>query len=62
MICCQFFYGRRMKIVPILLLEDFFEGNTDEGSIGCNLLEHRGIKTILGLFLLKVRVNHYETS
>jgi hypothetical protein len=29
---------------PILSLEDFFEGNNDLGSIGCNLTPHPGIK------------------
>lgn len=33
------------KIPPIVSLEDFFEGNSDDSSIGCNLLEHPGIKT-----------------
>jgi hypothetical protein len=27
---------------PIVSLEDFFEGNEDLGSIGCNLVEHPG--------------------
>ena len=36
---------------PIVTLEDFFEGNTVEGSIGCNLLEHPGIKTFYELLL-----------
>jgi hypothetical protein len=26
--------------LPVVSLEDFFEGNEDYGSIGCNLLEH----------------------
>lgn len=29
---------------PVVSLEDFFEGNSDEGSIGCNLYPHPGIK------------------
>jgi hypothetical protein len=29
--------------LPIVSLEDFFVGNDDPGSIGCNLLEHPGI-------------------
>jgi hypothetical protein len=29
---------------PVASLEDFFEGNRDEGSIGCNLSEHPGIE------------------
>ena len=28
---------------PLVTLEDFFEGNDDLGSIGCNLMEHPGI-------------------
>lgn len=28
---------------PIVTLEDFFEGNEDEGSIGCNLINHPGV-------------------
>lgn len=28
---------------PIVTLEDYFEGNNDLGSIGCNLGEHPGI-------------------
>lgn len=30
--------------LPLLTLEEFFEGNKDEGSIGCNLLEHPSIE------------------
>lgn len=30
--------------LPIVSLEDFFEGNDDIGSIGCNILEHPGIE------------------
>jgi hypothetical protein len=26
--------------LPVVSLEDFFEGNEDYGSIGCNLIEH----------------------
>ena len=33
------------KPAPVLSLENFFEGNTDLGSIGCNLMEHPGIET-----------------
>lgn len=39
---------------PIVSLEDFFDGNSDEGSIGCNLLEHPGIETFYNI-LLKIR-------
>jgi hypothetical protein len=28
---------------PIVTLEEFFEGNDDLGSIGCNLIDHPGI-------------------
>lgn len=42
------------KTAPIVSLEDFFEGNKDEGSIGCNLLEHPGIETFYNV-LLKIR-------
>jgi len=28
---------------PVVSLEDFFEGNEDLGSIGCNLIDHPGI-------------------
>jgi hypothetical protein len=28
---------------PYVAIEKFFDGNDDEGSIGCNLLEHPGI-------------------
>ena len=30
------------KPLPAVSLEDFFNGNDDEGSIGCNLVEHPG--------------------
>lgn len=30
---------------PLVTLEEFFEGNNEVGSIGCNLLEHPGIDT-----------------
>jgi hypothetical protein len=29
--------------LPVVSLEDFFEGNQDLGSIGCNLIKHPGI-------------------
>lgn len=29
---------------PVVSLEDFFHGNEDLGSIGCNLADHPGIK------------------
>lgn len=28
---------------PLVSIEDFFEGNEDLGSIGCNLLDHPGL-------------------
>ena len=31
------------KPAPVVSLEGFFEGNEDEGSIGCNLVQHPGI-------------------
>jgi hypothetical protein len=30
--------------IPLVPLEDFFEGNDDLGSIGCNLMDHPGIE------------------
>ncbi|MCB1225549.1 MAG: hypothetical protein KDK99_07045 [Verrucomicrobiales bacterium] len=30
--------------VPLVTIEEFFEGNDDLGSIGCNLLEHPGLE------------------
>lgn len=30
---------------PVVSLEDFFEGNEDLGSIGCNLINHPGLDT-----------------
>ncbi len=29
--------------MPLISLEDFFIGNDDEGSIGCNLMRHPGM-------------------
>jgi hypothetical protein len=39
------------KIAPIVSVEDFFQGNEDEGSIGCNLLEHPGVQTFYEVLL-----------
>jgi hypothetical protein len=39
------------KTAPIVSLEDFFEGNIDEGSIGCNLMEHPGIEKFYDVLL-----------
>jgi len=45
--------AQESDIAPYVSIERFFEGNTDEGSIGCNLLEHPGIgvfrDTLVGL-------------
>lgn len=38
-------YRDRMGNWPAVSLEDFFEGNHDLGSIGCNLTKHPGIDT-----------------
>ena len=35
---------------PVVSLEDFFEGNDDTGSIGCNLLEHPGTDAFYSVF------------
>ncbi|WP_291581966.1 hypothetical protein [Clostridium sp. UBA6640] len=40
--------------LPIVSLEDFFEGNDDIGSIGCNILEHPGIEKFY-LILKEIR-------
>lgn len=42
------------KTAPVVSIEEFFEGNTDEGSIGCNLIEHPGLETFYKV-LLKIR-------
>ena len=34
----------------IVEAERFFNGNDDEGSIGCNLMEHPGVDTFRGVF------------
>jgi hypothetical protein len=39
------------KTAPIVTLEDFFEGNNDESSIGCNLMEHPGIEKFYDVLL-----------
>lgn len=36
---------------PVVGIEDFFEGNDDFGSIGCNLYEHPGIGEFYATFL-----------
>src|SRR4051794_17143456 len=30
--------------LPIVSLEEFFTGNDDEGSLGCNLIDHPGMR------------------
>ena len=42
------------KTAPLVSLEEFFEGNKDENSIGCNLMEHPGINTFYKV-LLQIR-------
>ncbi|UWG96253.1 hypothetical protein LPY66_15355 [Dehalobacter sp. DCM] len=37
--------------LPVVSLEDFFEGNTDESSIGCNLLDHPGIEKFYSVLM-----------
>ena len=32
------------EVAPIVSVEDFFTGNTDESSIGCNLMKHPGLQ------------------
>lgn len=39
------------KTAPIVTLEDFFEGNNDEGSIGCNLMGHPGVEKFYHVLL-----------
>lgn len=46
------------EVAPMVTLEDFFEGNADEGSIGCNLLKHPGLKTFYEALLnIRKRAN-----
>lgn len=35
--------------LPVVSLEDFFGGNADEGSIGCNLPKHPGLLTFFNV-------------
>jgi hypothetical protein len=42
------------KTAPIVSLEDFFEENKDDSSIGCNLMKHPGVKTFYDV-LMNVR-------
>ena len=39
----SFDFGRHGQAQPVVSLEEFFVGNEDEGSIGCNLDEHPGL-------------------
>jgi hypothetical protein len=39
----SFDFGRNGQAMPVVSLEDFFTGNDEEGSIGCNLLDHPGL-------------------
>jgi hypothetical protein len=39
------------KPYPIVTLEEFFVGNDDLGSIGCNLIDHPGISLFYETFL-----------
>jgi hypothetical protein len=43
-----------MEETPVVSLEDFFAGNDDLGSIGCNLINHPGIDCFFNL-LAKIR-------
>lgn len=38
------------KVSPALTIEEFFDGNLDEGSIGCNLDPHPGIGAFRATF------------
>ena len=38
------------RVSPALTLEEFFDGNNDEGSIGCNLLPHPGLAAFRQIF------------
>src|SRR6478609_5932641 len=39
------------QTAPLVSLEEFFKGNEDEGSIGCNLMDHPGIDTFYSVLL-----------
>ena len=53
-IVAQGILDSNIKYAPLVTLEDFFEGNTDEGSIGCNLSTHPGATTFYKV-LLEIR-------
>ncbi|MDT2046527.1 hypothetical protein [Priestia flexa] len=42
------------QTAPLVSLEEFFEGNEDEGSIGCNLIDHPGVSFFYEV-LLEIR-------
>jgi hypothetical protein len=39
-----------IRQIPTVSIEDFFEGNDDIGSIGCNLLNHPGVPRFYEIF------------
>ncbi len=48
-------FGRCGPPNPVVSLEDYFNGNDDEGSIGCNLAPHPGIQKFFET-LMAIRV------
>jgi hypothetical protein len=46
---------------PIVAIERFFDGNDDEASIGCNLLEHPGIDAFRDVLVGLARRSDIET-
>ena len=47
--------------IPVVSLEDFFIGNDDMGSLGCNLLDHPGINHFYEIFnKLESQENVYQ--
>lgn len=49
----SFDFGMNGQAMPVVSLEDFFIGNDEESSIGCNLLNHPGLsfffKTLMSI-------------
>jgi hypothetical protein len=41
---CEIGLDENSETIPVVSLEDFFDGNDDMGSIGCNLLDHPGVE------------------